>query len=637
MVGAKFCEELVAAGLHERLSISVFGEEKKTAYNRVKLSTYVENRSHKALELRSRDWYAEHHISLQSDVRVEKIHRDSKELEFSDGQRQSYGILVLATGSRPFVPPIQGADDPAVFFYRTIDDLDEIISSAVGKKSAAVVGGGLLGIEAAQALQSLKLSTTIIERANFLMPQQLTQSAGELLAKSVEEQEIKVHVGVKSTEIERKNETLKLTLDDELDIETDLVLISAGIRPNSEIAEAAGFPVGVRGGVVVNDDLETEDPDIYAIGECALLHGRTYGLVAPGNAMAKHLAKRLAGKKVKALAPLDMSTRLKMLGVDVVTIGEPLQEGRRVEFSTEETYRSLIIGRKGKLIGALAIGPWDENGRVHEAYSRGQKITSKQERYFTEEGVLFPGAKIEDPALWSESRVVCNCTGTSKGAIMACLTNCQNDPDRVASCTGASTICGSCRPLVDQLCGASPTTSISKKSVIGLLTASILSLGLVSYSIVGPPAEMASSVESLSYKIDQLWRDNLIKQITGYSLMTIFIVGLLISLRKRLAWFTWGKFASWRFFHAVFGLVSLGALWMHTGFHFGSNLNWWLMFVFVALNLLGAIAGIVAAMEARGNSEKARILRPFLTRAHLILFWPLPVLLTFHILSVYLY
>ena len=172
---------------------------------------------------------------------------------------------------------------------------------------------------------------------------------------------------------------------------------------------------------------------------------------------------------------------------------------------------------------------------------------------------------------------------------------------------------------------------------MGLLLASLLSLFLVSYSIAGPAAKMASSVESVWYQVDQLWRDNLLKQISGYSLMAVFLIGLLISLRKRLSWFKWGQFASWRFFHSAFGLISLGVLWAHTGFHFGANLNWWLMFVFVALNLLGAVAGIVAAMEARNNSERARRLRPILTKAHLLLFWPLPVLLTFHILSVYLY
>ncbi len=637
MVGAKFCEELVSAGLHEKFQIKLIGEESYPAYNRIKLSSYVIHQDHTSLELLNRDWYEENKIKLLTGIRAESIDRQNKQLKLSNSSELPYDLLVLATGSRPFVPPIPGADLANVFLYRTIADLEKIITRAQHSQSATIIGGGLLGIEAAQALQSLNLKTELIERANFLMPQQLTQAGGDLLKREVEEQNIGVHLGIQKTTIEPSGDQLTLTLDETKTLTADLVLISAGITPNSEIAETANLPTGVRGGIIVDENLETEDSDIFAIGECALLHGRIYGLAAPGYTMAKYLAQRLAGKRQKPLAPLDLSTRLKMLGVDVTTIGDPLQEGRRLEFSTEDCYRTLILGRKGRLVGALAIGNWEENGRVHAAYISQKKISEKQQNYFTEEGLLFPGVTIENPADWSEERVVCNCTNTPKGEIMACLAQCQNDPDRVAACTGASTVCGSCRPLVEQLCGAPLTAPTGKKSVTALLLASILSLGVIGYAMAAPPIAMAESVESFWFKVEQLWRDNFIKQITGYSLMGIFLIGLIISLRKRLSWFKWGKFTTWRFFHAAFGLASLGALWAHTGFHFGANLNFWLMFVFVMLNLLGAVAGIVTAIEARGTSSVARRLRPILTWAHLILFWPLPVLLTFHILSVYLY
>ncbi len=637
MVGAKFCEELVNLGLHTTLNIQVIGEEPRPAYNRVRLSTYVDNRSPDTLEILPTTWYEEHQISLTTGVRVESIQREEKTLKLSDDSSINYDILVLATGSRPFVPPIPGLDHPSVFCYRTIEDLDQIIEHAAEKSSATVIGGGLLGIEAAQALTSLDLKAHIIERANFLMPQQLTETAGNLLRDQVEQQGIKVHTGIQNTQVSPNGNELNLTLDEKETITTDLVLVSAGIIPNSELAEAAELPTGVRGGIVVSDDLETDDPAIFAIGECALLHGRVYGLVAPGNMMAKHLASRLAGKKQSPLAPLDLSTRLKMLGVDVVTIGAPLQEGRRLEFSGDNNYRTLLLDRKGRLTGALAVGTWEENSRIHEAFLQGTRISRKQERYFTAEGIVFPGAKIEDPSLWAETRMVCNCTSTPKKEIMACLARCQNDPDRVASATGASTVCGSCRPLLEQLCGTIPSSSVKKKSVTGLLAISIISLGLVGYALAAPPAQMASSVESFWHQVDQLWRDNILKQISGYTLTAIFVIGLLISMRKRLSWFKWGDFANWRFFHSAFGLTSLGLLWAHTGFHFGTNLNWWLMFVFVALNLLGAVAGILAALEAKNPTAQARHLRPYLTKAHILLFWPLPILLTFHILSVYLY
>ena len=344
---------------------------------------------------------------------------------------------------------------------------------------------------------------------------------------------------------------------------------------------------------MVNDHLETEDPHISAIGECALLHGRTYGLVAPGYTMAKHLAARLAGKKLRPLPPLDMSTRLKMLGVDVTTIGEPLQEGRRLEFIQDRTYRMLTIGPKRSILGALAIGPWTENGQVQSSYLNKLKISRKQETQFLETGKLYQDQPVEDLSSWPSNRVVCNCLGITKGQISARLLSCQKDPEKIASSTGASTVCGSCRPLVENLCGTSSTVRKPRFAIAALLGTSFLALLATLYSILFPGAPMANSVQSTWYEVNQLWRDNFIKQITGYSLVGIFLIGLIISLRKRFKWFTWGKFTTWRFFHAAFGLISLGALWTHTGFHFGANLNFWLMAVFVLLNLLGAVVGIV--------------------------------------------
>lgn len=640
MVGTRFCEYLIEEKLNRKVEVIIIGEEEQPAYNRVNLSCFVKHRSPEKLQLRARSWYEEHGISLSTGVRVSSIARKSKKLELSDGETISYDYLVIATGSRPFIPPIPGADSPQVFPYRTIADLENIIAAAQGKKSAAIVGGGLLGLEAAQALQSLGLETSVIERANFLMPQQLNEAGSQRLLERVEQEGIKSHLGTQKTVIAHHQDHLELTLDDSERIKVDLVIISAGITPNSELAEGSGLATGVRGGIVVDDDLQTDDPHISAIGECALLGGRIYGLVAPGYVMAHHLAKRLAGYRTKSLLDLDCSTRLKMLGVEVTTIGEPLQEGRQIEHESPEGYRLLTFGKKRRLIGALGVGPWVESGQVQSTFSAGEKISPAQEESFLTTGRLYPHQEVQDPSTWPESRIVCNCVSVTKGQLVAALEANQCDPHRVCQATGASSVCGSCLPLVQQLCGSPLTGGRKRFAVPALLITSILALAVVLYSIIFPGAPVADSVQSIWYQISQLWRDNFIKQISGYSLLGIFLIGLLISLRKRFAWFTWGNFTTWRFFHAAFGLTALAALWAHTGFHFGANLNFWLMFTFVVLNLLGALAGIVTAIEARGTTPaaiKARRLRPILTWAHLIFFWPLPVLLTFHILSVYLY
>ena len=244
MVGAKFCEALVAENLHQDLEITVVGEESLPAYNRVKLSTYVDHRTSTTLEIFLRSWYESHNIDLTTGVRVLSIDRRRKFLTLDSGAPLPYDELILATGSRPFVPPIPGHDSYRVHLYRTIADLDKIILYASKKKSAAVIGGGLLGLEAAQALQSLGLKITLIERANFLMPQQLDQSAADLLQDKVLDQGISLQLGIQNTSIAETSEGLSLSLDDTISLKVDMVLISAGIKPNSELAESAGLPTG---------------------------------------------------------------------------------------------------------------------------------------------------------------------------------------------------------------------------------------------------------------------------------------------------------------------------------------------------------------------------------------------------------
>lgn len=639
MVGCKFLEVLVDRGLHQHFRVTVVGDEPSPAYDRIKLSTYVDHRDSSQLELRPLSWYQEHGIELRRSTRAIRLDRESKQVELSDHSSINYDLLVLATGSRPFVPPIEGRDLPSVFTYRNLADLDQIIEATRGRQKATVIGGGLLGLEAAQAVQKLGLKTAVIERAGFLMPQQLNQTAAELLHATVTAQGIKLHLGVSSTRIERAEDSLQLILDEQVNEPTDIVIISAGITPNSELADQAMLHVGARGGVVVNRHLETEDPAIFAIGECALMSGRIYGLAAPGFMMARHLAARLAGEKTKPLPDLDTSTRLKMLGANVVSIGNPLEEGTRHEHSQDEIYRMVLTNSKSELIGAMGVGPWDESGRVHSLFEENARLRETEIARFKEQGSLIMRGKLSQIAHWPDQRIVCNCMGVTKGTLVGCMAKCGADPDSLAKATSASTVCGSCRPLLEELCGEAPrdTRPIGARA---LLITSGIALLLVLITIFTPGPAMADSVESVRYKIEQLWRDSLLKQITGFSLLGVFTIGLLLSLRKRIRWFRIGHFARWRVFHALFGVLSLVVLFAHTGFRFGHNLNFWLMLTFVGINLAGAAAGIVSAIESHGTSElalKARRFRPFLVWSHIILFWPLPVLLTFHILSVYLY
>ncbi|MEM9480670.1 MAG: FAD-dependent oxidoreductase [Verrucomicrobiota bacterium] len=636
MVGQKFCESLVEKGLHQKLEVTVIGEEPRPAYDRIRLSTYVDHENADYLTLKPASWYEENRLGLLVGTRVDAIDRELSTLRLSDGQSINYDALVLAMGSRPFVPPIPGIEHPSVFVYRTIEDLEKIIASAKGKSSAAVIGGGLLGLEAAQAVQKLGLKAIVIERAQFLMPQQLNEAASEILLAEIEAQDIEVLTGKNTESIEETGDKLSLRFENGQSVETDMIIVSAGIIPNSEIAGEADLTVGARGGVVVDDQLETKDDKIFAIGECALHQGRVYGLAAPGYVMARHVANRIAGKKTPSFLKPDLSTRLKMLGIDVVTIGDPLEKGRLIEFQDEGIYRMLVVSPRHELKGGLAVGPWDEAGKVQSLYLEGAILREAEIARFREEGRLKDQESATSIAQLPDDRIICNCMSVCKKEIVACL---KVGPEEVIAKTGASTVCGSCKPLIDQLAG-SAVVEEKPVAVRSLFIASTLAVVAVMATVFAPPMAMAQSVESWWYDVDQFWRDSIIKQITGYSLLGIVLLGLLISLRKRFRWFRIGHFARWRFFHAAFGLTALIALFVHTGFRFGHNLNFWLMFTFVGLNLLGAISGMVAAVESSGTSNAAltaRRFRPALTYAHLVLFWPLPILLTFHILSVYLY
>ncbi|MGJ8634571.1 MAG: FAD-dependent oxidoreductase [Luteolibacter sp.] len=634
----RFCEEAVSNGLAGNCKITVLGGEPLPAYDRVRLSQYVKDKSAEGLIFHPKEWYVENGIDLHVGDEVAALYPESKKVVTGTGVEYFYDDLVLATGSSAFVPPVPGIEFPGVFVYRTLDDLDRIISVAKNAKTAAVIGGGLLGLEAAQALSYLGLSPTIIERADFPMPRQLNATAGAMIREKVEGLGLTFRGNFSTKEILKKADGLELLDEHGGKVMADIVLVSAGISPNSGIAEEAGLPCGVRGGVIVNDLLETEDGHIHAVGECALHHGNVYGLAAPAGEMARYVARKLAGVKQQPFQKPDLSTRLKMLGVEVVTIGSALDKGEIIEFSAEDGYRLVTLNVNRVPVGALGIGGWEESNLLQGWYLEGRALRPKEIESFRESGLFQPEAAGAGVTQWPDERLICNCMQISKGAVCHAMASGACSPDLISEKTGAGTVCGSCVPLLEELCGAPVTKRRGVAPMLLIVVAAIALLVAVSVLFVKVPN--ATSVDSLNYQLDRFWEEAQPKQITGYSLLGVTAFGLLISLRKRLPKFRIGAFVKWRVFHSAFGLISLIALFAHTGFRFGSNLNATLMAVFVGLNLLGAVAGIAAGLETRGSPKAAmlaRRVRPGLTIAHYVLFWPLPVLLGFHIASAYIY
>src|SRR5882724_6764075 len=367
MVGQRLLEQLRASA--SNLEITVLCEESRPAYDRVHLTSYFSGKSAQELSLVEPDFFDRSGISLKLSERAVAIDRERRVVETAGGLRLEYDRVVLATGSYPFVPSIPGHGRPGCFVYRTIDDLDAIRNAAANAKSGVVIGGGLLGLEAAKALKDLGLETHVVEFAPRLMAVQIDDAGGRTLLGRIRDLGVGVHTAKQTTAIADGSERAHcLQFEDGSLLETDLIVFSAGIRPRDELARAAGLAVGERGGIVIDDNCRTSDPNIYAIGECALWRGRIFGLVAPGYDMARVVAAAVTATSGPAFTGADMSTKLKLLGVDVASIGDAhaASPGARACVFIDERrqiYKKLVINEEGtRLLGGILIGGAEEYG-----------------------------------------------------------------------------------------------------------------------------------------------------------------------------------------------------------------------------------------------------------------------------------
>ena len=377
MVGHRFCEQLVERGGLERFEVVVLAEEPRPAYDRVGLSRFFSGETAEDLALTTADWYAEQDIELALGEAVTTIDPATKRLETKAGRTLDYDHLVLATGSVPFVPPIPGNDLPGVFVYRTIEDLEAIAAWADRPETtrATVIGGGLLGLEAAKAATDLGLETSVLEFADRLMPRQVDASGGALLERAIESLGVHVYTSSGAQSIVGDGSVGGLELPGDRLVQSDMVIISAGIKARDDLARAAGLEVGERGGVLVDDSLTTSVEGIYAIGECAVHSGTVYGLVAPGYEMAEVLARRLLGEVEVDFKGADLSTKLKLLGVDVASFGDAFADeggvaARKVviEDAVAGVYQKLVISADGERLARR--DPGRRRDAVHVAAER---------------------------------------------------------------------------------------------------------------------------------------------------------------------------------------------------------------------------------------------------------------------------
>lgn len=457
MVGHKLVEMLVAQGTG-REEIVVLAEEPRAAYDRVHLSAFFSGTSASELSLVEEGFFEKHpNTVLRLDTKVASIDRLAKTVVLPDGEAIAYDKLVLATGSAPFVPPVPGRDRPGCFVYRTIEDLEAIAASGKQSSVGVVIGGGLLGLEAARALKDMNLATHVVEFAPRLMAVQIDEGAGRVLRRKIEAFGVTVHTNKNTTQIAAGNVNRnRLVFADGNELETDIVVFSAGIRPRDELARAAGLEIGERGGITVNDDCMTSDAHIFAIGECALHGGRIYGLVAPGYQMAEIAAKRLLAIETPGFSGADMSTKLKLLGVDVASFGDAHVAAPGALCYTyvderREIYKKLVVSADGsEILGGILVGEADDYGTLLQMMLNRMPAPGQPETLIlpVTDGQARAGLGV---AALPDAAQICSCNNVSKGDLCAAVVAGAATLGALKKCTKAATTCGGCAPLVTQI------------------------------------------------------------------------------------------------------------------------------------------------------------------------------------------
>jgi nitrite reductase (NADH) large subunit len=458
MVGHKFLQCMIEKGATDDWKVITFCEEPRVAYDRVNLSGFFSGKTAADLSLVEPGLYHENQIHIHIGDRVETIDRQSKTITSANGVTIKYDKAVIATGSYPFVPPIKGKEAEGTFVYRTIEDLEGMSAYAKQCKVGVVVGGGLLGLECANALKNMGLETHVVEFAPRLMPVQVDEVGGEILKEQIEALGVKVHVNKSTTEIVNENGKVhKMMFADGTELQTDIIVFSAGIRPRDELAKSCGLDVGERGGITINQVCQTSDPDIHAIGECALHENRIYGLVAPGYAMATVVADHLCEPESNQFTGADMSTKLKLLGVDVASFGDAFGRTERsreitIKDAVQGTYKKLVVNESGSLLlGGMLIGDASAYGNLLQLVQNAIVLPPHPEDL-----LMPPRAGGSSFSMGVESlpdtAQICSCNNVTKGQICTAIQD-QNllDIGAVKKCTTAGTGCGGCVPLVTDL------------------------------------------------------------------------------------------------------------------------------------------------------------------------------------------
>lgn len=633
-VGVRFAQDL-----HSRAPdrpIIIYGNEPWQPYNRVLLSSFLAGETAWASMMVGLEWPDAPHLEQRLNCSVLNIDRENKTITDSTGRIQGYDKLVIAVGSRPRIPDIPGIGQANVYVFRNMNDAQQLFARRTRSQRTVVLGGGLLGLEAARAMQRFNTEVLVIEHSARMMMNQLDDPAAELLKQHVEKTGIQVLLNARVKQVHGEGRVNGISLGDGTRIECDTLIVAAGIQPNTSLALDARLSLGR--GIRVDDAMRTSDPDIYAIGECAEHRDAIYGIVAPGLEQAAVAAQSIAGGAVNYLGSL-VATRLKVLDLPVFSMGRVTENdtpdlARQANFMdlSQDIYRAIVVER-GRLIGCIAIGDCPELPRLQEAIASGRIIYPWQLWRFKHDGTLWPESDTASVADWPATAIVCNCNNVTKGELSTAISSGCNTVDGLAACTRASSVCGSCKPLLADLLG-SEVVRTPVRARGGMVAGIALSMLFVAAILLLPAIPYETSVQH-AWHWDMLWRDTFYKQVSGFTVMGATLLGLIMTFRKRWQKVSFGDFNIWRLLHVLLGLLAVAGLYVHTGGRMGSELNFLLMASFTGLIVLGGIGATVIAQEHKLAPALAKRWRANSVWLHILLFWPLPVLLGFHVLKSY--
>ena len=640
-VGYRCAMELSA--LCANMEVILIGDEPCEPYNRIKLSSLL------AGEIGASEIFTP--IPLEGESSrvkykksfITKIDPAAKTILDTENTVLTYDYLILATGSRPRVPEIHGFDRDGVFTFRNLQDVETLGARRTKSKNCVVLGGGLLGLEVARGMCQGQTQVTILQYADQLMERQLDKNAARFFQTTIEKKGINVFVSTSIRKVKGSPSISAVETDAGEILPCDTLIICAGVAPNVELARDAG--IEVERGIVVSSTLQTSCEDVYAIGECCEYESNLFGLVAPGLEQASVICQNLsrASTSIEAGAQYSLSTsfsQLKIGGEYVASLGDvevavnvANAEVIHYKRKREGIFRTLIL-QNNQLNAVCCVGRWDELQSLRCDFEPGIPLTAWQLLQFRLFGTVSLGTSSNHIDLLGDSGIVCHCMHVSKARVCKALDGNVESIADISKQTGAGSVCGSCHPQLLELIGSRSNNGfklpdIPGKSLILKIASLVSLLAVIMWALPGLPS--VASVQSLQY--DLLWKSSLAKQVTGFTLLGVCTLSLLISLRKRMNWTFLGNYASLRVVHTIFGLTATVVLVAHTGAHLGTNLNRILMLNFLGVIVVGALAGCVLALA--NKIESGPVLKKMSYWAHIVITWPLPALIIAHIFSVY--